>query len=38
MDGKTISFPDQDPLEQRGRVIVPVNSIPEALGAKVCEV
>ncbi|QOS77197.1 CotH kinase family protein [Paenibacillus sp. JNUCC31] len=35
LDGKTITFPDQDPLEQSGRVMVPVNAILEALGAKV---
>ncbi|MCG7384453.1 CotH kinase family protein [Paenibacillus sp. ACRRY] len=35
LDGQTISFPDQDPLEQSGRVMVPVNAILEALGAEV---
>lgn len=35
LDGKTITFPDQDPLEQSGRVMVPVNAILEALGAEV---
>ncbi|WJH31135.1 CotH kinase family protein [Paenibacillus sp. CC-CFT742] len=35
LDGQAISFPDQDPLEQSGRVMVPVNAILEALGAEV---
>ena len=35
LDGKSITFPDQDPLEQSGRVMVPVNAILEALGAQV---
>ncbi|WP_413375716.1 CotH kinase family protein [Paenibacillus taichungensis] len=35
LDGKAITFPDQDPLEQSGRVMVPVNAILEALGAEV---
>ncbi|MCW3795236.1 CotH kinase family protein [Paenibacillus sp. LS1] len=35
LDGKSITFPDQDPLQQSGRVMVPVNAILEALGAKV---
>ena len=35
LDGKSITFPDQDPLEQSGRVMVPVNAILEALGAEV---
>ncbi|MFK0522757.1 CotH kinase family protein [Paenibacillus illinoisensis] len=35
LDGQKISFPDQDPLEQSGRVMVPVNAILEALGAEV---
>ncbi|MEK4434023.1 CotH kinase family protein [Paenibacillus sp. FSL K6-2862] len=35
LDGQAISFPDQDPLEQSGRVMVPVNAILEAMGAEV---
>lgn len=35
LDGKLITFPDQDPLQQSGRVMVPVNAILEALGAEV---
>ncbi|MDT9720946.1 CotH kinase family protein [Paenibacillus sp. ClWae2A] len=35
LDGKSITFPDQEPLEQSGRVMVPVNAILEALGAEV---
>ncbi|WFR62731.1 CotH kinase family protein [Paenibacillus amylolyticus] len=35
LDGKSITFPDQDPLQQSGRVMVPVNAILEALGAEV---
>jgi len=35
LDGKSITFPDQDPLEQSGRVMVPVNAILETLGAEV---
>ncbi|MCM3204211.1 CotH kinase family protein [Paenibacillus illinoisensis] len=35
LDGQAISFPDQDPLEQSGRVMVPVNAILGALGAEV---
>ncbi|WP_340027351.1 CotH kinase family protein [Paenibacillus sp. FSL H7-0940] len=35
LDGKLITFPDQDPLLQSGRVMVPVNAILEALGAEV---
>ncbi|MGF9697396.1 CotH kinase family protein [Paenibacillus sp. MABNR03] len=35
LDGQAITFPDQDPLEQNGRVMVPVNAILEALGAEV---
>ncbi|WP_458461272.1 CotH kinase family protein [Paenibacillus sp.] len=35
LDGKAITFPDQDPLQQSGRVMVPVNAILEALGAEV---
>lgn len=35
LDGKSITFPDQDPLEQSGRVMVPVNAILEAMGAEV---
>ncbi|MEO2205283.1 CotH kinase family protein [Paenibacillus pabuli] len=35
LDGQAISFPDQDSLEQGGRVMVPVNAILEALGAEV---
>ncbi|WP_315371200.1 CotH kinase family protein [Paenibacillus xylanexedens] len=35
LDGKLITFPDQDPLQQSGRVMVPVNAILEAMGAEV---
>ncbi|MEK3773891.1 CotH kinase family protein [Paenibacillus sp. FSL K6-4396] len=35
LDGKSITFPDQDPLQQSGRVMVPVNAILETLGAEV---
>jgi spore coat protein CotH len=35
LDGKSVTFPDQDPLQQSGRVMVPVNAILEALGAEV---
>ncbi|WP_433751238.1 CotH kinase family protein [Paenibacillus amylolyticus] len=35
LDGKSITFPDQDPLQQSDRVMVPVNAILEALGAEV---
>ncbi|MGV2967636.1 CotH kinase family protein [Paenibacillus sp. AGC30] len=35
LDGKSITFPDQDPLQQNGRVMVPVNAILEAMGAEV---
>ncbi|MEK3923025.1 CotH kinase family protein [Paenibacillus sp. FSL K6-2393] len=35
LDGKSITFPDQDPLQQSGRVMVPVNAILEAMGAEV---
>ncbi|WP_339259168.1 CotH kinase family protein [Paenibacillus sp. FSL R5-0713] len=35
LDGKSITFPDQDPLQQSGRVMVPVYAILEALGAEV---
>ncbi|MCP1424976.1 spore coat protein CotH [Paenibacillus xylanexedens] len=35
LDGKLITFPDQDPMQQSGRVMVPVNAILEALGAEV---
>lgn len=35
MDGKSVTFPDQDPLQQSGRVMVPVNAILEALDAEV---
>ncbi|OZB93601.1 CotH kinase family protein [Paenibacillus sp. XY044] len=35
LDGRTIAFPDQDPLQESGRVMVPVNAILEALGAEV---
>ncbi|MEN1988293.1 CotH kinase family protein [Paenibacillus hubeiensis] len=35
LDGKTVSFPNQAPILKNGRVMVPVNSILEALGAKV---
>ncbi|WP_017690336.1 CotH kinase family protein [Paenibacillus sp. PAMC 26794] len=35
LDGKSITFPDQNPLQQSGRVMVPVNAILEAMGAEV---
>ncbi len=35
LDGKSIIFPDQDPLQQSGRVMVPLNAILEAMGAEV---
>ncbi|XOI98014.1 CotH kinase family protein [Paenibacillus polymyxa] len=35
LDGKSITFPDQDPLQQSGRVMVPVNAILEEMGAEV---
>lgn len=35
LNGKNITFSDQDPLVQDGRVMVPVNAILEALGADV---
>jgi hypothetical protein len=35
LNGKSVTFPDQDPLQQSGRVMVPVNAILEALGAEV---
>ncbi|WP_405155472.1 CotH kinase family protein [Paenibacillus sp. FSL K6-0108] len=35
LDGKSVTFPDQDPLQQNGRVMVPVNAILEAMGAEV---
>lgn len=35
LDGKLITFPDQDPLQQSGRVMVPVNAILEAMDAEV---
>ncbi|MDM5279574.1 CotH kinase family protein [Paenibacillus silvae] len=35
LDGKNITFPDQNPLVQDDRVMVPVNAILEALGADV---
>ncbi|NUU78378.1 CotH kinase family protein [Paenibacillus xylanilyticus] len=35
LDGQAITFPDQDPLEQSRRVMVPVNAILETLGAEV---
>lgn len=35
LDGKNITFSDQNPLVQDGRVMVPVNAILEALGADV---
>ncbi|WP_145333105.1 CotH kinase family protein [Paenibacillus xylanexedens] len=35
LDGKKITFPDQNPLVQDGRVMVPVNALLEALGAEV---
>lgn len=35
LNGKSITFPDQDPLQQSGRVMVPVYAILEALGAEV---
>ncbi|UOK64586.1 CotH kinase family protein [Paenibacillus sp. OVF10] len=35
LDGKSITFPDQDPLQQSGRVMVPVNAILEAMAAEV---
>ncbi|GGH57395.1 hypothetical protein GCM10008014_29010 [Paenibacillus silvae] len=35
LNGKNIAFPDQNPLVQDDRVMVPVNAILEALGADV---
>ncbi|KQY91150.1 hypothetical protein ASD24_23830 [Paenibacillus sp. Root52] len=35
LDGQSVAFPDQEPLEVSGRVMVPVNAIFEALGAEV---
>ncbi|MDN8591539.1 CotH kinase family protein [Paenibacillus sp. 11B] len=34
LDGKSVTFPDQDPLQQSGRVTVPVNAILEAFGCR----
>ncbi|WP_145407245.1 CotH kinase family protein [Paenibacillus xylanexedens] len=35
LDGQAVTFPDQEPLEVSGRVMVPVNAIFEAIGAEV---
>lgn len=35
LDGQSVTFPDQEPLEVSGRVMVPVNAIFEAIGAEV---
>ncbi|WP_145049471.1 CotH kinase family protein [Paenibacillus xylanexedens] len=35
LDEQSVAFPDQEPLEVSGRVMVPVNAIFEALGAEV---
>lgn len=35
IDGKAVSFPDQQPIEMNDRVLVPLRAIFEALGATV---
>ncbi|MCG7377715.1 CotH kinase family protein [Paenibacillus sp. ACRSA] len=35
VDGQTVTFPGQEPLEVSGQVMVPVNAIFEAVGAEV---
>ncbi|MGR6542174.1 CotH kinase family protein [Paenibacillus tundrae] len=35
LDGQAVTFPDQEPLEVSGQVMIPVNAIFEAVGAEV---